>query len=137
GGNDGTITVHATGGSAPYQFRYSSDGGTTWSAWMNPGTPTFSGLATGTYMIQVKDNVATITTLSPDVTVSQPAVLSATVASTDVTCNGGADGTITVSSPAGGHGNYEYSINGGTSWHSSGLFTGLIAGGYNVMIRDA
>ena len=56
---------------------------------------------------------------------------------TNVTCNGAADGTITINGAAGGYGTYEYTINGGTSWQASNSFTGLIPGFYNVKIRDA
>ncbi len=51
--------------------------------------------------------------------------LSATVTSTNVSCNGANDGSITLSDPAGGIPPYEYSIDGGTSWHEDGSFTGL------------
>ena len=44
--------------------------------------------------------------------ISQPAALAATLASTNVTCNGANDGTITISGATGGYGTYEYSING-------------------------
>ena len=54
-----------------------------------------------------------------------------------MTCFGGGDGTITISSPAGGYGTYDYSINGGGSWQASGSFTALVPGNYNVRIRDA
>ncbi len=54
-----------------------------------------------------------------------------------MTCNGAGDGTIIITSPVGGYGTYEYTINGGTSWQASGSFTALIPGFYNVQIRDA
>ncbi len=37
------------------------------------------------------------------------------LASTNITCFGSNNGTITISSPTGGSGAYEYTINGGTS----------------------
>ena len=51
----------------------------------------------------------------------------------DVTCNGGNDGTITVSG-IGGSGNLEYSLNGG-GFVTTSLFTGLTAGNYTVVVR--
>ncbi|MDT8309540.1 MAG: HYR domain-containing protein [Bacteroidales bacterium] len=63
--------------------------------------------------------------------------MNATVNSTDVTCPGNSDGTITISSPSGGSGTYEYTINGDIGWQSSGNFTGLTNGIYDVRIRDA
>ena len=69
--------------------------------------------------------------------ITQPAVLSATVNSTNVTCFGANNGTITISAPLGGYGTYEYSVNGGTTWQASGSFTALAPGNFNVQIRDA
>jgi hypothetical protein len=71
------------------------------------------------------------------VEITQPQQLTATVTSTNVTCFGASDGTITISDAAGGHNRYEYSINGGGSWQSSGVYTNLTPGTYNVQIRDA
>ncbi|MEI2738693.1 MAG: right-handed parallel beta-helix repeat-containing protein [Chitinophagaceae bacterium] len=136
GGSDGSITVHANGGAVPYQ--YSIDGGTTWvPAVPTAGGHTFNGLTAGTYTIKARDFLSQIVTLVPNVTVNQPVVLSATVASTNVTCFGANDGTITITLPLGGHGNYQYSINGGGAWSNSGSFTGLTPNTYNVQIRDA
>jgi len=47
--NNGTITVQASGGVAPYQ--YSIDDGATWQA-----SGEFTGLAAGDYIVKVKDN---------------------------------------------------------------------------------
>ena len=47
------------------------------------------------------------------------------ISSSSVTCFGGTDGSITITNPAGGHGSYQYSINGGGSGQDSGTFTGL------------
>ena len=80
---------------------------------------------------------ACVIILNPALSITQPAVLSAAIASTNVTCFGGNDGTITISGAAGGYGTYEYSINGGGSWQASGSFTGLTTGSYNILIRDA
>ena len=56
---------------------------------------------------------------------------------TMITCNGANDGTITITSPTGGYGTYEYSINGGGSWQLAGTFTNLQPATYDVRIRDA
>ena len=92
-----------------------------------------------TYNVQIRDaaNTACVIILNPALVITQPAVLSATVTKSNVTCFGGSDGTITISAPAGGYGTYEYSINGGGSWQASGNFTLLVPGNYNVQIRDA
>ena len=75
--------------------------------------------------------------LNPALVITEPAVLSATVAKTNVTCFGAGDGTITINGAAGGYGTYEYTIDGGATWQASNSFTALIPGFYNVKIRDA
>ena len=59
------------------------------------------------------------------------------LSSTNVTCFGATDGSITITNPTGGYGTYEYTVNGGGAWQASGSFTGLGPGTYNVQIRDA
>ena len=132
GGNDGSITISgASGGLGAFEYSVT---GYPWQA-----AATFSGLPAGTYNVFIRDagNPSCQRTLATGLVISQPAVLTATVAKTDVTCFGGSDGSISITSPAGGHGTYEYSINGGSSWQSAGNYTGLPVGSYNVQIRDA
>ena len=65
------------------------------------------------------------------------AVITASVAFTEPTCNGTNDGTISITGAAGGSGTYEYSINGGGAWQSGNSFSGLAPITYHVLIRDA
>ncbi|HVN59277.1 MAG TPA: PKD domain-containing protein [Bacteroidales bacterium] len=133
GSANGTITISApSGGYGTYQ--YTVNNGVTWQA-----SGSFTGLAPASYNVKIRDavNTACVVTLNPALSITQPAVLNASVASTNVTCFGAADGTITISSPTGGHGTFEYTVNGGGSWQASGSFTGLGPGTYNVEIRDA
>ena len=133
GANDGVINItNSAGGYGTYQ--YSINGGGTWQ-----DSPTFPGLTSATYDVRIRDKAHTgcVATLDPAVVISEPAVLNATVASTNVTCFGAGDGTITISAPSGGYGSYGYSINGGTSWQGSGNFINLVSGTYNIRIRDA
>ena len=53
---------------------------------------------------------------------------------TNPTCNT-ANGTINITA-AGGSGSYQYSIDNGTTWQSSNLFTNLDAGTYNLIVND-
>lgn len=133
GSVDGVITI--TGASGGYgTYGYSVDGGTTWQS-----SPTFPGLAPGFYDVQIHDAAHTgcVTILDASRQITEPAILSATVASTDVTCNGASDGIITFSGASGGYGTYEFSVNGGSNWQATGSFPGLAPGFYTVMIRDA
>ena len=56
---------------------------------------------------------------------------------TNATLYGGANGSVTITASGGNSGTYQYSINGGASWHSSGVFGGLAAGTYTAAVRDA
>ena len=130
GSSNGTITVSSpTGGGGTYQYRLDS------GIWQNGGS--FTGLAAATYSVQIRDAVTTscVVVLGSQI-VTQPAILNATVAKTNITCNGLTNGTITVSSPTGGGGTYEYRLDSGI-WQNGGSFTGLSDATYSVQIRDA
>jgi hypothetical protein len=131
--NNGTITITAPlGGSGTYQ--YTVNGGTTWQS-----SGSFTNLAPAiAYNVRMRDAVNTgcTLTLNGTLTLTQPNILSATVTSTNVTCSGAGDGTITITNPLGGYGTYDYTVDGGTTWQPGGNFTALIPGFYNVQIRD-
>jgi hypothetical protein len=130
GSSDGAITITSpTGGNGTYQYRL--DSGT----WQSSGS--FTGLAPNIYSVQIRDAANTgCTIVLGNQTISQPDALTGTVSKTNVTCNSSGDGTITVSSPAGGYGTYEYRLDTGT-WQSSGTLSGLVPATYSVQIRDA
>ena len=133
GASNGIITISgASGGYGTYQ--YSVTGGTVWQP-----SGTFSNLMPGSYDVRIRDaaNPACVMIINPALVITEPAVLGAAVASTNVTCFGANNGTITISSPAGGYGTYQYSVDGGATWSASGSFTGLAPGFYSVRIRDA
>ena len=137
GANDGTITISSPSGGWLGPYEYSLNGGTTWQS-----SVSFTGLtASSTYNLQIRDaaHIGCVVDLdgSVNTSITQPNTLTATVAFTNVTIDGANDGTITISSPAGGYGTYEFSIDGGTTWQSSGSFTSLANGTYNTLIRDA
>ena len=133
GANNGTITItNPLGGYGTYA--YTINGGASWQS-----SGTFTNLAPGTYDVRIRDaaHIACEIVLDPALVITQPERLDADVASTNVTCFGANDGTITITNPTGGYGTYEYSINGGGTWQASGDFTALAPGFYNVQIRDA
>ncbi len=126
GDTDGSITITASGGTAPLQ--YSFDGGTTFQAGNS-----LTNLPGGTYNLVVEDAggcQSTGTSILID-----PAAVSFTSSATDENCGAG-DGTITITG-AGGTGSLQYSIDGGTTFQSSGVFTGLSANTYNIVVEDA
>jgi gliding motility-associated-like protein len=132
GSTNGTITINnPTGGGGTYE--YSIDGGSNWL-----GSGSFTGLSTGIKDVRIRDAVSPscVVILNETLNITQPAELNANLDSDNVTCNGGSNGSITISSPTGGSGAYQYTINGGTFWQNSGVFLDLPSGDYNVQIRD-
>lgn len=126
GGNTGTITVAVpTIGTPPYE--YSLDG-TNWQS-----GNIFTGLMANTYTVYYRESNGCLG--QQQVTVSEPAAMSASSSSVAVSCNGGNDGQVTITA-GGGVGPYEYSIDGGTNWQSSNTFA-VAAGSYTVIVRDA
>ena len=95
--NDASFTLSASGGNgAPYEF---SKDNINWQA-----SATFSSLAGTTWTGYVRNNnrLGTVTSVSVgSLARSAPAV---TISSSNITCNGSANGSITLSSPSGGIG---------------------------------
>jgi gliding motility-associated-like protein len=127
GGNDGSVTVAGSGGTAPYM--YNINGGT----FQVSGT--FSTLTAGLYTVTVKD--ANLCPFNVPVTITQPIVaLSGTItAQTNVLCFGASTGSVTITG-VNGVAPYEYSLNAG-AYQPSGTFSLLTAGPYTVTVRDA
>jgi gliding motility-associated-like protein len=127
GGNDGSVTVTASGGTAPYLYKL--------DAGIYQLSGTFSALTAGVYSVTVED--ANLCTIIVPVTITEPpATLSGSIISqTDVKCFGASTGSVTVTG-AGGVTPYEYSLDAVT-YQSSGTFNALAQGSYTVTVRDA
>ncbi|PJJ06974.1 SprB-like repeat protein [Flavobacterium sp. 1] len=124
GGTNGSASVTPSGGAGAYTYSWSPSGGT---------AATATGLSAGAYTVTVTD--ANGCTATRNFTITQPTVIStATAAQTNVSCNGGTNGSASVT-PSGGAGAYTY------SWSPSGgtaaTATGLSAGAYTVTVTDA
>ncbi len=124
GGSNGSASVTPSGGAGGYTYSWSPSGG---------AAATATGLSAGTYTVTVTDAIGSIVTR--DFTITQPTAIStATAAQTNVSCNGGSNGSASVT-PSGGAGGYTY------SWFPSGgtaaTATGLTAGSYTVTVTDA
>ena len=92
------------------------------------GSTTYYQLLVQSGPCYVWTNVVTITITSTPLINSANAV--------NELCNGGSNGSITVSL-SGGVQPYYYSDNGGTTYQLSNVFSGLSAGPYNVYVKDA
>lgn len=123
--NNGSITVTATTGTAPYQ--YSINGGP------SQGSNIFTGLAPATYTITFTDAIGCIGTLTE--TVSSGTNISSTLNVTNPPCANINDGIIVII-PTSGTPGYQYSINGGPS-QANNTFSGLPPGPYAISITDA
>jgi SprB repeat len=137
GAANGSVTVHASGGTPPYQ--YSNDGGTSWlPAGGTNAAFTFTGLSAASYTIRARDNVLQTVVLSPPVQIIEPPAItiSGSTTITRVVCVGSNTGAINMVA-AGGSGLLEYSIDGGVNYSPSGIFTNLSSGNYTVRIKDA
>ncbi|MDT8411174.1 MAG: T9SS type A sorting domain-containing protein [Vicingaceae bacterium] len=123
GGTNGSATVSATGGTAPYTY-----------LWSNAATTaTATGLAAGIYNVTITDANGCTTNVS-NITITEPTALAGSVTSqTNLACNGGTNGSATVSA-TGGTAPYTYLWSNAATTATA---TGLAAGIYNVTITDA
>jgi gliding motility-associated-like protein len=126
GAATGAFSLTAAGGTSPYNY---SINGSAFSA-----ASVFNNLSSGAYTVVVQD--ANACTASISVNISEPAAaLSLTSATlTPVDCFGASTGAVDVLI-SGGTPAYNFSLN--ASSNSSGSFTGLSAGPYNVIATDA
>ncbi|TDP03943.1 T9SS type A sorting domain-containing protein [Flavobacterium sp. 245] len=124
--SNAVIAVNASGGTAPYS--YSINGGTIFQA-----TNVFSNVAAGTYSIVVKDANNDLAT-SNNITVSPLSFPTISLSITNVSCYQANDGMINVQAQ-GGKAPYIYSIGG--NYTASNVFTNLVAGNYDVTVKDA
>lgn len=122
---DGSVVIFAEGGTG--SFTFSLDG----SDFQDSNE--FTGINAGLHSVTAMDEFGCIENISFNIT--EPDIVEIEItASTNITCNGQADGSITASA-TGGIGNFQYSIGGGI-FQSDGIFTGLSAGTYTVIAQD-
>ncbi|TND01481.1 MAG: hypothetical protein FD123_4252 [Bacteroidetes bacterium] len=128
GNANGTLLAVAAGGSGS-GYQYSIDG-------INFSTTnSFSGLPAGTYYIVITDGNGCQSIVRTSINdANGPTITS--ISHTNVACNNGLDGSITINTVTGGSGTLQYSVNGST-WQTSNMFSGLDAGAYNVLVKDA
>nr|MDA3909900.1 gliding motility-associated C-terminal domain-containing protein [Bacteroidales bacterium] len=121
GGSDGSATVTPGGGTGAYTY-----------LWSNTQTAaTVNNLSANTYTVTVYDGNMCEATASVIIS-ENPAVTASIATSTDVTCNGGSDGSATVT-PGGGTGAYTYLW---SNSQTSATATNLSAGTYSVTVYD-
>lgn len=122
GCSDGSVTASVTGGTAPYSYLWSS----------GDTTATINGKSAGTYSVTVTD--ANSCAVMDSAVIGQPLcnLSIASVSQTNVSCNGGNNGSASVI-VTGGSAPYIYLWSNG---QANSTATGLAAGAYSVTISD-
>lgn len=124
GGRDGVARVTATGGTPGFSYA--------WNTLPVQTTATATGLGAGTATVTVTD--ANGCTNTSSTTINSPTQLTATATGVAISCNGGNNGSATVT-PAGGTPGYTYRWNSSPA-QTSQTATNLIAGTYIVTVTD-
>lgn len=100
-------------------------------------TPTMADTGSHNFVVQLMDDACPLRATSqygyvivvaPGFQVSHTAY--------DPTCAGATNGSITIT-PSGGSPPYQYSIDNGATWQGNNTFSGLGAGTYTILVRDA
>jgi hypothetical protein len=124
-GGNGAINLTVSGGTPGYIYSWSDLPG-------SPDPKNRSGLLAGPYTVTVTDSKSCTASSSANVT-GPTSALSITAAKTDVSCNAGNDGTITLT-VTGGSPTYSFNWSNGDTTKD---LTGLIAGTYYVTVTDS
>lgn len=120
---DGILSTSISGGTAPYQYQWST--GST--------EESISGIEANTYALTVTDAQGCF--LEASQAVDAPALLTATMDITEPTCFGDRDGRIVINA-VGGIAPYQYTLDD-DSFDGSSIRIGITAGTYTVRIQDS
>ncbi|MBK8583891.1 MAG: hypothetical protein IPL86_19385 [Flavobacteriales bacterium] len=133
GAENGTISILANAGTGTFQYSITGAAG----PWQS--SPSFTGLAPGSYEVWVRNATATCPVeWASAIQLSDPPlpVISSVTPSNPTDC-GAENGSISILANA-GTGTFQYSITGAAGpWQSSPSFTGLASGSYEVWVRNA
>lgn len=125
GDANGIVTSGVVGGTAPYNYFWTSPG--------NPVSNIVTGLGAGTYTVTVTDAKGCVNNES--VTLTNPTLLSTLISKLNASCEGGCDG-IASAVVNNGTPPYTYLWNN-PSAQTSPIATGLCSGSYTLAVLDA
>ncbi len=133
GDSTGTISIYGHGGVPALEYACSIVGSSP-SNFVT--TNIFNKIKAGSYYVTLRDQNG-CTQTSSSINVTQPSLVQiSSYQSTNVTCYGLSDGTISINA-IGGTPGYEYSIDDGLNWYkNNGIFTGLDSNSYIISVRD-
>lgn len=131
GAGDGWIIAQAQG-AAPFIYKWLDASGSIIRTVTKSSPDTLSGLSAGTLTVEITDTLQCFT--STVITISEPPALTASIVTSDITCAGQNNGSITVNL-SGGIPPYQYSLDG-TNFQNSSSFAGLGPASYNITARD-
>jgi gliding motility-associated-like protein len=135
--NDGIITVTPFGGSGTFTYELQNNVGAVIVA--AQASPVFNGLASGNYVVVINDTTTGCSAQAP-IELEPATPVTFTTVHNDVSCNGGNDGSITVTLPSSNDNPiYTYVLTDGINAPISlnnGVFTGLAAGTYTITVTS-
>jgi large repetitive protein len=129
GSANGTSTVTGvTGGTPTYSYSYDGGGFTT--------TATTTGLAAGSHTVIIKDaNTCTLTV--PYTVLNNGSPTSTVTGFTNPSCAGSSTGSFSLSASGGSGAPFTYTLTTPYATSSTGIFSALPQGTFNITIRDA
>lgn len=130
GASDAIIKAKVLGGVPPVQYMLDGVVGP-------QANPVFTNLGAGLHTITIFDANTPPCTLAQSIILSAPSPLAINnVIPTTPTCVGSKTGSFFIIA-GGGTPPYKYSVDGGLSYGSSDIISGLAAGTYSIIVKDA
>jgi gliding motility-associated-like protein len=126
----GSITAIVTGGVRPYSYTWTPQSST---------DSVLSNLPAGTYSLEVADANGCTTPIMQAV-INQPIPFTFSLDSTEVTCPGAHNGTVTITTDTGGTPPYGYAATQDSAnfqFGTSNVIAGLDTGYYYIIVNDA
>ncbi|MCE2777282.1 MAG: gliding motility-associated C-terminal domain-containing protein [Algoriphagus sp.] len=129
-GTTGSISITASGGTAPYSYAWTGPNG------FSSTNKDLSALVSGTYQVRITDaNGCGL--LGPPLTITEPSAIALTQSKVDNVCSQGATGSISITA-SGGTAPYSYVWIGPNGFSSTNAaLSALVSGTYQVTVRDA
>jgi gliding motility-associated-like protein len=123
---DGSVTMTAQGGTSPYQYSFNNGA--------FGSTANFALIAEGTYVFKARDNNGCEIDTSITLT-GFPHIILDGVSFKLPTCNGNADGQMTLNA-SGGTPPFMYNIDHGNIWNTNPVFSNKSSGNYTLSVKD-